>query len=180
MPKPSPLAAVLTADWQRDLIENAPETILLLDESGTILFHHSDVREAIHGEVVGRRMDEFLLPAYRNAGREKMAQLFATGQADAFEFAAAFPGGGEAWYSARLAPVVRAEKVAALALFLRNATPERQARSELNRVNADLEKTAGQRAQAPTRGSRSSQSSQRSLQPASTGGHARVAWTGSP
>lgn len=148
MPKPSPLAAVLTADWQRDLIENAPETILLLDESGTILFHHSDVREAIHGEVVGRRMDEFLLPAYRNAGREKMAQLFATGQADAFEFAAAFPGGGEAWYSARLAPVVRAEKVAALALFLRNATPEWQAQSELIRANAVLEKTAGQRAQA--------------------------------
>ena len=134
-------------DWYRDIVEGGPETIVIIDHDGIILFHSS------HGAIdpsffVGKAIYEFFLPEFHAIVRKTVAKVFETGQQDMYELASNYGREDALWYTTRLAPIIREGQVAAVTLFIRETTQQKQAQQVLNRINLDLENIVDERTEA--------------------------------
>ncbi|HWR65107.1 MAG TPA: GAF domain-containing protein [Bellilinea sp.] len=145
MPNTSLPVSVPDLDWYRDIVEGAPETILIADEHGTILFHNSQARGMDPQDFVGHPIYEYFLPEFHDIVRRKIETVFATGQLETYELASKYETEQTLWYTTRLSPIIRSGKVVAATLFIRDTTREKQTQQVLNQINLNLEQMVDQR-----------------------------------
>ena len=132
-------------DWYRDIIENAPETIIIIDQNGTILFHNALARGMNPQDFIGHSIYEYFLPEFHDLVRGKIEQVFATGDQETYELASTYKSDETIWYTTRLSPIRRNDQVVAVTLFIRDTTIEKQSQLALNEINENLEKIVDQR-----------------------------------
>lgn len=135
-------------DWYRDVVENAPDTINMVDPNGIILFHNNQSNGIDPADLIGHSIYEYFLPEFYELVRDKIAGVFRTGQIDYYELASDYAPGGVRWYMTRLGPIARDGKVVAVSLFIRDITELKRTQQALSQVNESLEQRVEERTRA--------------------------------
>ena len=132
-------------DWYRDIVEGAPETILIIDRNGIILFHNAQARGFDPQSFVGTPIYIYIEPEFHDTVRKTIASVFENGQQETYELASHYESSDLLWYTTRLAPIIRQNEVVAVSLFVRDTTHQKHAQQALNQVNLDLENRVDER-----------------------------------
>lgn len=132
-------------DWYQDIVDGAPETIMIIDQDFITLYHNQ--QSGVHPPeyYIGKSIFEFFLPEYHQLVREKVNRVFETGQMDTYELATTFPQNELRWYTTRLGPIIRDGKVVAVTLFIRNTTGIKTTEHALSRIKDKLEQRVEER-----------------------------------
>jgi len=108
---PLPDATLL---W-RSLTESIDCFVTVIDRELRLRFlNHSDVGYAAAGDLIGRRIVDFVVPEMREMVERTLHEVFATGRDAAYEVAARDAAGRSTSYSARAAAVVEGGMVVAV------------------------------------------------------------------
>ncbi|PKO15221.1 MAG: hypothetical protein CVU39_11485 [Chloroflexi bacterium HGW-Chloroflexi-10] len=134
-------------NWYQEIVKEAPETIIIIDRDGRILFHNDHAEGADPAQFVNRNIFEFFLPEYYDLVRSKIKKVFDTGQTDSYELASTYNESDPRWYMTNLGPIIRDGRVVAVSLFIRNTTEIKRAQRELKVSNENLEKRVDERTQ---------------------------------
>ena len=92
----------LDAKW-RSLAENAPDSIMTIDEDGTILFINRPQPGFARDDLIGKTVYDFLLPEFHEAFRQVLRTTFRIGKITRFEGRG--PEKNPQWFLNRLGPV---------------------------------------------------------------------------
>jgi PAS domain S-box-containing protein len=145
MTKPPTNLPVPDLDWYREIVVAAPETIIIIDRSGKILFHNDHAEGFDPASFVGRPLFDYFLPEYHTLVREKIEKVFQTGQMDYYELATDYARSERSWYMTRLGPIIRDGNVVAISLFIRDITDLKRVEQIMGQINQDLEKRVEER-----------------------------------
>jgi PAS domain S-box-containing protein len=119
------------ARW-RSVSENAPDTILSINQEGTILFSNQ-LDEQGNDEFKGTSVYDSLPPEGQENGRHIVEELFRTGNPYTYESLIYDRRHELRWYSIRLGPVSQSDgKVISAILIATNIHAEKQAREALH------------------------------------------------
>jgi len=129
----------LTREKWRSLAENAPDTIMIIDKSGTVEY----VNRAFAGmgvpQLIGENIYDLIQPLYRDKAKRMIDEVFNL---------AAFSGNfecrvsssdGDLWYSTRVGPIRCDGRTDAVTLFFMDITGLKNAHKELEEKKAALE-----------------------------------------
>ncbi len=110
LPLPSELLPFL--DW-RQIVELAPDVILLIDREGKVLYvSNIHVPEALD-RVIGTTIFDQSLPDFHRSLREHLARVFEERRETQVEFIHLRTDNTLGWWSANAAPIIRDDKVVA-------------------------------------------------------------------
>ncbi|MDB5228931.1 MAG: sensor signal transduction histidine kinase [Bacteroidota bacterium] len=137
----------------RQLINNAPDAVVVIDENSTILLWNPKAEEVFgwnEKEIIGKTLTETIIPpTYRSAHLEGIHRLHTTGEArvlnKSIEISAINKSGNEFFIALSISRSVRAGKPVFIS-FIRDITNEKKAemeiarhRNELTQKNIELE-----------------------------------------
>ncbi len=112
------------ARW-RSLVEQSPDTIVLLDRENKILF----VNRSMHGrrteEIIGKEPADFIFPEHLAEQKAALELAFEVGRQSSYESAGPRPDGTIAWYHIHIGPVIQDGKVVAAILSVRDITSQK-------------------------------------------------------
>jgi PAS domain S-box-containing protein len=110
----------------RALAEGIPDFVTMVDAEGTILSMNRVISGLSIESVIGTNISAWTPPADRGPLLEKVARVFATGEAACFETEGVGQGGGIVRYEDRIGPIMAGGKVIAALLIARDIS-EREA-----------------------------------------------------
>ncbi len=137
-------ALLVSEENWRSLVENAPDTILSVDRRGTILFINRTVLGNILDEVIGRSIYEFVPEEYHDTAREKLEQVFETGEATSYDIktSEAF---GSLWYTTRIWPTKQEGRVVSATILASDITEHKEMEEALREARDELEQRVVER-----------------------------------
>ncbi len=151
MTKTNKVVPISDEDWYRDIVDGAPESIMVIDPEGTILFYKPQIPEFRPQDFIGTQIYDYFFPDYHETVRSTIKKVVETGEKGTYELATTYINNKILWYTTRLAPIIRGGKVVAVSLFIRDTTEQKRNEQELNRINQDLESIVAERTQALTK-----------------------------
>ncbi|MGD8736059.1 MAG: PAS domain S-box protein [Anaerolineae bacterium] len=112
----------------RSLVENAPDIILTLNREYRITFLNRAQEGSRRSaqDMLGTKVTDYLLPEHIDEARRAIQQVFDTGERALMEAGLASGADSVTWYSARLGPVRRDGKTAAVMVVARDVTERRR------------------------------------------------------
>ena len=128
------------ARW-RSLVENAADLILTIDREGTVLFMNHTPPGLTVQEVIGKSAYDFIEPGHWEMVKAAVAGVFSTGNPDQYEIWARGPHNTLAWYSTRVAPVIKDGAVTAVSVIARDITERKRAERALKEAHEKLQAT---------------------------------------
>ena len=135
-------------DWHREIVKGALETIIIIDLNCNILFHNDHAEGLDPSSLTGKSIFEFFLPEFHELVREKINNVIQTGEMETYELASTYNQNEMRWFMTRVGSIIRAGRVVALSLFIRNTTELKQVEQALSRLNGELEQRVEERTQA--------------------------------
>jgi len=118
------------ARW-RSLVENAADLILTVDREGMVLFMNHTPPGLTVQEVLGKSAYDYIEPEHWDMVKAAVAGVFRTGIPDHYEIWARGPHNTLAWYSTRVAPIIKDNVVVAVSVIARDITEGRHASEAL-------------------------------------------------
>ena len=118
------------ARW-RSLVENAADLILTVDRQGTVLFMNRTPPGLTVPEVIGKSAYDYIEPEHWDMVKAAVAGVFSTGNPDHYEIWARGPHNTLAWYSTRIAPIIKDGVVVAVSVIARDISESRRAAEAL-------------------------------------------------
>lgn len=132
----------MVSRW-RSLVENAPDTILLVSRERRIEFINRSEGNYDPAELLGKHFDYFLPEGLRGEVEAHYSQVFETGEAVSYEIEARSPEGASlGWYSCRMGPVIRQGQVESVVVIASDVTPRHQMEQELLHSREQLRRLA--------------------------------------
>ncbi|HVU03791.1 MAG TPA: PAS domain S-box protein [Polyangiaceae bacterium] len=114
----------------RTLLENAPDSITVIDERGTLLYLNRTVASRRLEDVVGTNVVEYMGPGHGEQFLEKVRAVIATGVPELVEVETRTE---HRWYATRLVPLRRSGRVVAVMGIGADVTEQRRAEAALRR-----------------------------------------------
>jgi diguanylate cyclase (GGDEF)-like protein/PAS domain S-box-containing protein len=130
---------ILDEAFWRQLVENDPDIILCIDAGGRILYVNHVIPGFSREGVLGASAFEFVPPQSIELLRAAVTRVFALERPETFEIAGAGPNGSLAWYLARVGPMLRDGKVAAVAVAATDISERRKTEIALQQARDALE-----------------------------------------
>ena len=124
----------------RSLVANAPNTIMTADRDGTILFVNRLVEGLTEEGTLGKKLYDFIPPAYHPIARETLERVFRSGEAGGYETIGPGPAGRVSWYKTRIGPVMRGEQVVAATLIATDITERMEVEEKLRASEKSLKR----------------------------------------
>jgi len=118
----------------RFLLKSSPDAILSLERDGTILFINHTVPGYTIEDTVGKTVYDFIPPEEHEKTRKAIEKVFQTGEAVSFETSVIGSDGNLLWYSTRLGPVKKRDKVVSVAQISTDITKRKKV-EEARRVS---------------------------------------------
>ncbi|MHB0858326.1 MAG: PAS domain S-box protein [Anaerolineae bacterium] len=109
----------------RALLRHSPDTTLVVDSEGAVLYANYGREEAAASDEVGNNLLENVLPEHREAVRVVLEQVFRGGEPGEYEVAEKAPDDAVRWISTRLNPIKRGADVVLVILTRRDVTANR-------------------------------------------------------
>ena len=126
------------ARW-RSLVENAADLILTTDREGTVLFMNRTPPGLTVQEVIGKSVYNYIEPEHWDMVKAAVADVFSTGNPDQYEIWARGPHNTLAWYSTRVAPVMKDGAVTAVSVIARDITEHKRTEERLSEYHKVVE-----------------------------------------
>lgn len=120
------------------LLSNASDYIFTLAVDGTILYINHSRPGVPQEEVVGASVYDFVAPDFRERMKGYVEGVFRTGEPVEGEMLSSEPGGRQAWYWIRLAPLREEGRTVAVVAVSRDVSLRRQAQDALRESEASL------------------------------------------
>ncbi len=121
-------------EWWRSLSENAANIITVVSPEGIIEYINHPVAGLSVPDVVGRKVSEFVDPAFHDLLFEKLGQVLRTRETTSFTSRATGPHGTVSWYDNQLSPVVLEGRVVSVAFIATDITTRLQTEERLRRI----------------------------------------------
>lgn len=127
----------------RSLVENAPDTILLVSREKRIEFINRSEGNYQPVDLLGKPFDYFLSPELRTEVEGYYNRVFETGEPVAYEIEALTPEGQSlGWYSCRMGPLIRQGQVESVVVIASDVTLRHQMEEELLHSREQLRRLA--------------------------------------
>ena len=115
----------------RSLVENIHDTIMTVDQHGTIQFVNRTVAGLSRSQVIGSSVYNYVPEEFRTNLRHSMQRVFETGKSISYELVGASPYGRNVWLSTRIGPLLRGDRVVAVTVVSTDITSRKQAEEAL-------------------------------------------------
>jgi len=112
--------------WQL-FAEGIPDILVQLSFDGTILHINRTPSGRTPGDVVGKNVFEFLVPASRTALRRALDEVFVGGESRIHEIPMLGDDGRICWFAAHVGPIVIGGRIVAAAVIARDITSQKHA-----------------------------------------------------
>ena len=112
--------------WQL-FAEGIPDILVQLSFDGTILYINRTPSGRTPGDVVGKSVFEFLVPASRTALRRALDEVFVGGESRIHEIPMLGDDGRICWFAAHVGPIVIGGRIVAAAVIARDITSQKHA-----------------------------------------------------
>ncbi len=122
----------------RSLVSNTPDVIVNLDRNGTILFINHTVPGFTVEETIGKTVYDFIPQEQHEITLKSIETVFKTGESVNFETSMIGSDGNLLWYSTRLGPIKKCEKIISVAQISTDITERKQAEEKINHLNLVL------------------------------------------
>ena len=132
-------------DWYHDLVINSPDSFIVVNRQGTILFLNHDSETLTGGSFKGTPLHEYFMPEFKEMVSAKIEQVFETGQNNHYELASEYWGLPRRYYMTNLAPIKRDGEVTAVVLYIREITELKNTQNDLMDLNNQLEQRVNER-----------------------------------
>lgn len=133
-------------EWFRSVIEHTPETVLMIDSDGRILYSN---RPSIHTSEIGGpsgvNFYQLICADQHVQMKALIRQVFETGLPENIEYMTNGERQPPQWFFAQIGPVWGNGQIVALSLFVHEITSRKQALEEVETSRKDLEKRAAGR-----------------------------------
>lgn len=127
----------------RSLVENAPDTILLVSREKRIEFINRTEGNYQPADLLGKAFDYFLSQELRAEVEAHYNRVFETGEPVSYEIEALTPEGRSlGWYSCRMGPLIRQGQVESVVVIATDVTLRRQIEQELRHSREQLRRLA--------------------------------------
>jgi PAS domain S-box-containing protein len=94
----------------RSLVENAPDSIAIVDRQHRVVFANHQLASA-NPIAVGSLAEDLVAPEFAALVREHVDQVFATGEPLSYDIQVEDPERGRVWYSSRVGPIVEEGRI---------------------------------------------------------------------
>jgi PAS domain S-box-containing protein len=122
----------------RSVLENAPDTIALVDRKGVFQFINRTVTGLSPSKVIGSRMHDYVPEEYKSILDEALKSAFDLRKPYSYEIPGTGPGGSTAWYSSQLAPVQRDGEILGAIMIARDITDRKRMEDALRQSESRL------------------------------------------
>ena len=106
----------LEEKWH-SLVQNAADTILIVDRDGKIQFINHTVAGIFPAEAIGATIYDYVPLEHHDRLIESLERVFETGQGNSYEITGVGPHGILSWYKSRVGPVKQSGKIVAAAII---------------------------------------------------------------
>ena len=110
----------------RSLIENAPNTIIIVDRSGVITFVNRTVAGLALKDVIGKSHYGFIESKYQKVAKDVIEQVIETGQPGSYEIKGTGPRGRTSWYETQVGPIRQHGQITSVMLIATDVTKHKQ------------------------------------------------------
>jgi PAS domain S-box-containing protein len=125
--------------------EFPPDIVLIVRDSGTVLYVNRPLGRRSEDEVVGSQLTDWVFPEQHGTVRDALGRVFATGRADGVELHGIQGHDPEAWFECRIAPNQRDGKVVSVTIIARDVTRYKQAERMLRERVGELTRQIDER-----------------------------------
>lgn len=127
----------------RSLVENAPDTIILVNRQRNIEFINRTEGNYRPVDVVGKHYDYFLNDNLRDEVAGYYNHVFNTGEPVAYEIEAVSPEGKQlGWFACRMGPLIRHGQVESVVVITSDITSRRRMEQDLRHSREQLRRLA--------------------------------------
>ncbi len=126
----------------RSLVENAPDTIMMIDKDYIIQFINHPAEGTSIEDTVGTSVLDYISPDHREKMQRALEGVFNTGEPISFEINVDLPNGVKAWFMTRLGPIRLGRKIDSITLFSTDITEQKRAAEEPVARMKELEETS--------------------------------------
>jgi len=124
----------------RLLLENSPDFIMVVDQSGTIHYINRILADLTIEEMIGKPLYNFQPPESRDKYKALLAQVFQGGKIQTIEVPVTGPDEIITWYETGIVPIKDNEKVVSAMLFTKDITGRKEAQKEFDNTITHLKK----------------------------------------
>lgn len=116
---------------ERDLVQQAPDSLLRVDASGTILYMSRVPAGAAPGPFLGQNWCELIAPRYQPGARDAQESAIQRGENSVIDVMASGSDTPLRWYSCHVGPLRSADRIDGAVIVLRDVTEKRQSEAQL-------------------------------------------------
>ena len=120
------------------IVANVTDSVVTLTRDGTILFANRPWPGAVPQDMVGSTVFEFLPTEHHKRVHALLQKVYRTGTPATDELRLGDEPGCQRWYSNRIGPIKRDDRVVALVIVSTDITPQKQAEGEAHRRQDEL------------------------------------------
>ena len=127
----------------RSLVENAPDTIILVNRQRNIEFINRTAGNYRPADLIGKHFDYFLGENLKDEVAGYYNHVFSTGEPVAYEIEAISPDGEIlGWFACRMGPLIRQGQVESVVVITTDVTARRQMELDLRHSREQLRRLA--------------------------------------
>lgn len=128
------------SEW-RSLVDNAPDTILIVDKNMRVRFVNRLIPSLREEDVIGELVYNFVAPEDQETVKRSVQYVLTNGMIDEYETSGPGEEGLTNWYSTRVGPIFQKEEVAGVILVATDITKRRETEDKLRLYMAELERS---------------------------------------
>jgi PAS domain S-box-containing protein len=123
----------------RSFVESAPDIIFVVNREGIISYINSAPEGITAQEAIGTNVYDYVPKEYHDTLSRALERVFLNGEKESFEILARGPNDVPAWYTTRVGPIRRDDRVVEAILITSDITERKQLEEELQSYRNHLE-----------------------------------------